>query len=170
MVKSNRIIIVVLLFLLAMAGAGQVLACIMCEDVPDPGEEKLRAQIKAQGKEIIPQLREIVSCDHKEHQSQKMLAIETLARFQDDGSVPILKKMVLEIINPASLSPFGLVSPESECRVGAARALRELEVMGVATEIFADWKDMPLERRQELPGFGRRQTGYCNNRVNVLFA
>jgi len=136
---------------LLLAAAGPARACLICEDKSHDGEEVLRHLVAEKGEEAIPQLREIVLCEHPEHQPQKILAIETLAAYGDEESVPLLKKLVLELRNPASLSAFGMPNPEAEIRAAAARALRQLEAGGIAPILFADWSSLSPDRRRELP-------------------
>lgn len=144
----------IVLTVLAAVFFGSVLpapACLICEDAPCAVEDGLRERIAAEGRALIPELREIVTCRHTEHFRQRLLAIETLGEFEDAGAVPILQEIVLEILNPASLSSFGPYLPEAELRATAARALGRLESSPSAARIFAAREGLSLERQREIP-------------------
>ncbi|HPJ71980.1 MAG TPA: hypothetical protein PK636_04800 [bacterium] len=133
------------------AGAPAARACLICEASTHKSEDELRARIQEHGREMIPELRSMVACRHAEHRMAKILAIDTLAGFEDRESIPEFRRLVLELLDPASPSTFGPFAVEAEIRGAAARALGELEVTGVGDLVWEARDRLPPVREAELP-------------------
>ena len=126
-------------------------ACIICHDVESSGEKMVRELVREKGKKAIPELREILACSESPHLQAKLAAARELGRLRDRESIPVLRGIVLEIVKAGSPGRFGSITPEHSLREAAAAALCRMGVEGVGEEIWQTRRDLPPERREELP-------------------
>ncbi len=137
-----------LAFLLLARPAG---ACIICHDNETSGEKEVQVLLREKGRGAIPELREILACSHSAHLRAKIVAARELGRLRDRESIAVLKQIVLEIIKADSLSHFGAITIEHSLREVAATSLQQMGVEGIGEEIWRKWRELSLERQEELP-------------------
>ena len=145
----NYIVLLVSLSVLLLARPAG--ACIICHDIQTSGEKKVEDLVQEKGKGAIPELREILTCDDSTHLRAKMIAARELGRLRDRDSIPILKRIVLEIIEAETSSPFAVITLEQSLREIAATSLHQMGVDGIGEEIWRNWRELPLERLEGLP-------------------
>lgn len=126
-------------------------ACIICHDITTSGEKKVQDLVREKGKGSFPELREILTCDDSAHLRAKIVAARELGRLEDRDSIPILKRIVLEIIAADTSSPFAVITLEQSLREVAATSLHQMGVDGIGEEIWRNWRELPLERLEGLP-------------------
>ena len=126
-------------------------ACIICEDVPTPGEVILERLIKEKGRGSIPELREILRCSKSSDLRLKIIAARELGRFGDRESIGLLEEVLLEILAPESTSDFGVFTAAHALRVQAARSLVLMDAGGVWEKIWAGWRKLSPLKQEELP-------------------
>lgn len=141
-------VFICLAFLVLSRPAG---ACIICHDITTSGEKKVQDLVREKGREAIPELREILACDDSAHLRAKIVAARELGRLRDRESIPELKRIVLELLRSGSSSRFGAIAPEHSLREVAATSLHQMGVEGIGEEIWRNWRELPPERREELP-------------------
>ena len=116
----------------------------------NPREAELVAWIAQEGTGAIPSLREIAACPETEA-ALRIVAVRSLGVFRDREIVPLLRRMVLELIDPTAVGPFGDLGPSSLLRGEAARALAMMGEGDPAELLWAAWDGLSPDRRLEIP-------------------
>ena len=124
--------------------------CLICLDEENPREAELVAWIAQEGTGAIPSLREIAACPETEA-ALRIVAVRSLGVFRDREIVPLLRRMVLELIDPTAVGPFGDLGPSSLLRGEAARALAMMGEGDPAELLWAAWDGLSPDRRLEIP-------------------
>lgn len=122
-------------------------ACPVCLESAEginPRLVELISRIEDSGAETIPELRELAA-DDGEMLDLRTAAVRHLGIFLDRGSIPTLRKIVLDILGP---EPVGGSSALRDAAAAALGAMRDRETADI---LWRGRSEMSLERRVEIP-------------------
>lgn len=133
--------------------ATAALACPICTEElapTDPRVNGLVSRIESEGPAVIPELRRLAA-DPTEGPVIRTVAVRHLGIFGDRDSIPALRAIVLEIVNPESKESFGPGGRGSGMRAAAAGALGAMGEPGPAEALWSGWAGLELARQLEIP-------------------
>ncbi len=139
--------------LILLTFAPDTAACPVCSEElagANPRVTALVSRIEDQGRDSIPELRKLAA-DPAEDKALRTVAARHLGTFGDRESVPALRAIVLEVVDPEAEGPFGPGGPGPGLRVAAAGALGTMGESGPAQLIWSGWEELSLPRQFEIP-------------------
>jgi hypothetical protein len=153
---ANWISKILIVFHLLIAAASQAEACAGCWTGYGPGAERfnkaladLRIIYETQGKDALPQIKATLKQSNDPLVQKR--AIEYVAELEDPDAVPLLEKILYDLVKRVSFSTFGLDSKPFQTRLAAAHTLADLGSISMADKIWRRYDRIDFAKKSEVP-------------------